>query len=372
MNGATHASRATITAIGAVTSVGFDARTTCASIRAGIGRPSVLDQFSVLDHLEQEPAPVSAHPVDLLTRGFSHVGRWLQMAAPALEDLCRSAKLPGVDDRAFWDATLCLVVLPMVDEPRFLEAEHGEDDAALEREFMGPLRALVSGFFAPKRYALMTRGRIGVLEAFGLANEHFRAGHYERVAVLATDSLVDDASVLELVRQGRLKEDSNPVGLVPGEGSVAFMIEDGRVAKSRGATPLARIASVATDREPKCLAQGEQSLGEALARVVAQALLRAGVVLPFDRPPLTDLNGEKWRSEEFGHAMVRVPPARWNSTSVETPASSVGDVGAAMAALQIIIAARSLSRGYSNGDSVMVTSSDESGEVGAAIVVKEQ
>lgn len=364
--------RATITALGAVTSVGYDAITSCASIRAGIARPTSIDEFTVLDHLEQEPIAVVGHPVALLTRGFSHVGRWLQMAAPAVEDLCRSARLPGVDDRAFWQATLCLVILPMLDEPRFLEAEQGEDDAALEREFVTPLAARVAHVFRPKRFALMTRGRVGVLEAFGLAHEHFRAGHYERVVVLATDSLLDDASLTDLVRQGRLKEDTNPIGMVPGEGSIAFMIEEPRVAKSRGATLIARIASVATAHESNCFAVGKQSLGESLAQAIGRALTVSGTPLPFVHAPITDLNGEKWRAQEYGHAMVRVPQAQWNSTSVEAPASSVGDLGTAMTALQIILAGRSLTRGYAVGGGVLVTASDEAGEVGAAVIVKEQ
>src|SRR5262252_9886938 len=92
-----------ITALGAVTSVGIDAVTTCASIRAGLSRPEALDGAIVLDLEDYQEVPVTGHQVGTLTRGFSNVGRWLQLAPVALRDLCVSGSLPLPQaDAAFW------------------------------------------------------------------------------------------------------------------------------------------------------------------------------------------------------------------------------------------------------------------------------
>ena len=108
-----------ITALGAVTSVGLDAVTTCASIRAGISRPQTLLEHPVLDREAHASVGVTGHPVSLVTRGFTGVGRWLQLAALALEDLCESGALPGPEAASLWSSTLCTVVAPVLDAERF-------------------------------------------------------------------------------------------------------------------------------------------------------------------------------------------------------------------------------------------------------------
>ena len=86
---------------------------------------------------------------------------------------------------------------------------------------------------------------------------------------------------------------------------------------------------------------------------------------------ITDLNGEQWRANEHGHARVRVSRSLWGEGPVELPAMCVGDIGGAMTALQIILACRSLCRGYATSDHVLITASDEYGHAGAAMIRKE-
>lgn len=362
---------AVITAMGAVSSVGLDAATTCASIRAGLSRPETLVELEVLDIEEQVPVGVSGHPVSIVTFGFGGVGRWLQLAALALEDLCASAGLPPAADTRFWSTTLCYVVVPVLDVPRFIMEPLCASDGAVESSFVRPLLARVKGSFAPGRTILVSRGRIGVLEAVRLADEHFRQARFERVVVLAVDSLTDANTLAWLAENNRLKHDGNPVGLAPGEGAVALMLEAPRVATSRGAPTVGSLGAIEIDQDPQALFIGERSQGEALARAVSSVLTSDGGTLPYRTPTVTDLNGEEWRAQEYGYARVRVSRRAWDGDGVELPASSVGDIGAAMTALQIVIACRSLARGYAAGDRVLFTSSDEYGNVGAGTVWKE-
>ncbi len=365
-------SGSTITALGAATSVGLDAVTACASIRAGLARPDELEEAEVLDREEQAPIAATGHPVSILTRGFSGVGRWLQMAAVALEDLCKSAELPGPDNAPFWSTTLCYVVGPVLDVPRFIMQSSCASDQAVEASFLHPLRGRVSSFFAPGRTVLLSRGRAGVLEAIRLAAEHFRANRFERVVVLAVDSLTDAPGLSWLAENNRIKQDENPVGLVPGEGALAFMLEVPRVATTRGGAHLGTVASCVTGKEPRARFIGERSIGEQLAVVVDKALVQAGIPLPYTAETSTDLNGETWRSEEYGHAQVRVSRQRWASNTVGLLAPSVGDIGTGMAALQVVMASRALTRGYAGSDHILFTSSDDYGNVGAVVIHKGQ
>ncbi|MCA9706813.1 MAG: hypothetical protein KDK70_13255 [Myxococcales bacterium] len=112
----------------------------------------------------------------------------------------------------------------------------------------------------------------------------------------------------------------------------------------------------------------EEPPGQALAGVIQAALTTSGVALPYTGETITDLNGEEWRARQYGHAQVRVPKDAWSSDAVELPAASVGDPGAAMTALQVVLACRSLHRGYASGDHLLLTTSDEYGHVGAAVL----
>ena len=359
---------AKITGIGAVTSVGFDAVTTCASIRAGICRPETLMEYQVLDREEQAPVGVTGHPITRVTRGFTGVGRWLQMAALALEDLCCSAKLPGPEITPFWSSTLCYVVTPVLDIDRFMMEPACASEETVTAGLLEPLDRRVASFFSLARSIVWCRGRIGVLEAVQFAAEHFAYGRCERVVVLAVDSLTDGTGLSWLAEQGRLKHDDNPVGLAPGEGAAAFMLEAPQAARARRAPLLGEVEAVASAGGAAPFEASETPPGEALAGAIQTALASSGTTLPYTGETITDLNGEQWRAAEYGHAQVRVAGSTWTSDAVELPAASVGDPGAAMTALQIVVACRELHRGYASGDHILLTASDEYGRVGAAVI----
>ena len=62
---------------------------------------------------------------------------------------------------------------------------------------------------------------------------------------------------------------------------------------------------------------------------------------PYRADVLTDLNGEPWRSADPGSARVKIPPSVWAGDRYSMPAASVGDVGAAMTALELAVACHS-------------------------------
>jgi 3-oxoacyl-[acyl-carrier-protein] synthase I len=359
-----------VTALGAVTSVGHDAATALSSIRAGLTRPSTIDSFEVLDVVEQEPVGLTAHALGAVTQGFSGVGRWLQMAALALEDLSLSGSLPPPEETSFWSAVDCYIVLPNLDPRRFNPVGPSGSAAALEASLVQPLRKRCATFFAPSRVALLPRGRVGTLEAIQLAARGVTDG-IRGAVILAVDSLVDEEALLWLAESDRLKEDDNPVGLVPGEAAVAFLVEPAAFATERGNGVLAKVLAVATARENHAFIRGETSLGDGMAEVVQRVIRDADVPTPYISDVLLDLNGEPWRSAEYGNARVKIPPSVWTGDRYTTPASSVGDVGAVTVALELAVGCQALSRRYSAGPNVLLIASDEYGEVCAAVLGRE-
>ncbi|MEM9456557.1 MAG: hypothetical protein AAGF11_20435 [Myxococcota bacterium] len=359
-----------VTAIGAVTSVGLDAVTTCASIRAGISRPESLAEHEILSLETMTPVGVTGHPITLVTRGFLGVGRWLQMAALALDDLCRAAGLPQAACTSFWDATQCYVVLPYLDVERAILEVALRSEQAVAQALLEPLKARVARRCSLARSTVWCRGRLGVLEAVEQAAQHLTCRDCERVIVLAVDSLTDSPGLALLAEARRLKDDYNPVGLAPGEAAVALMLEAPRSAEARSAEALGVIEAVASAPGQLHDSEHQRAPGEELARVVKE-------VLGACRPPhhrvtttIADLNGEQWRAEAYGHAQVRIAQRSWDGDAVELPATCVGDLGAAMAALQIMLACRALHRGYATGDRILLTVDDDNDYVGAAVVGK--
>jgi len=73
-----------ITGCGVVCSLGFDVRTACAAMRAGIVCPSTVDTFTVGDLDNSGGATVHAAP--FITHGLEGDARLLRLMQAALED----------------------------------------------------------------------------------------------------------------------------------------------------------------------------------------------------------------------------------------------------------------------------------------------
>ncbi len=354
-----------VTGLGAVTSVGLDAATTCASIRAGIARPSEVDGHQSVSLLDYALVPTTGHVVPGLARGFSNVGRWLQLAAPAIEDLCASASLPSPEvDRPFWSATIAYLLVPGLSLRFIIDPFYSE--AQLPGTLRDPLLRRVASVFAPQRVGVLPQGRPGLLEL--VCSIRWPIPGVQRVVIVATDSLVDVPALRWLSENRRLKNDDNPVGLSPAEASVALMLEDPDGAQQRGARPHAILHAVATDVDPERRAgQGPGGLGlaRAVGKVLEQTSLQHGAA-----GHVADLNGEVWRAKELADARLRVGLDRWRDDHDMIPATSTGDPGVAMPALQLAVACKALERGYAPGSSLLVTSSDVRGGVGATIIGK--
>lgn len=355
-----------VTGLGMVTTVGSDARAACAAIRAGIARPREIPSFTLLDVETCEESCLVGHPIDGYADGFAVSGAWLRLALGSLDDLVRSASLPGPEELGFWQRTGLVVVAPALLLHRF--GEGADDPADLRAAYLERLLELWGPQIAPASAALVAGGNAGAIVAVEEALAAIAGQVADRVIVLGADSYLDDLSLGYLSEADRLKTEDNPAGLAPGEAAASLLLEPVSAARRRGARVEALLSAAASDREPRAFLSGDQSQGEGLGRAIRRCLTEAGGPLPFEGDLVSDLSGEPWRAHELATATVRASDLLRSARSVH-PAASLGDTGAASGAISLCVAARSLARGYARGRRVLVVASSEDGLVGAAELV---
>lgn len=354
--------RVVISGCGLVTAVGRSAPASCAAIRAGIARPRRVSYFLAVDEEKQEETPVTGYPIHAYTEGFNMVGRWLRLARGALRDLLSLPDIPDADDSRFWQRTGLITVAPRPNVARF-QNEEGEGEEALWQAFLKPLYDAVSLPLSQRHLETMGRGHAGTAEAVQRGMEWLVQGALERVLVVAVDSYLDPLTLQWLASSHRLKTETVPTGLSPGEAGACLLLETEPSATRRGATAPVFLSGAAVGQERNSFLSGEPNTGAALAACIRDALDQGTPGGRFSGDVYSDLNGESWRAMEWGSALVRLA-GRVAEPRLHLPCVSVGDVGAASGALGACLAVHELSRGHARTNHALVVSSSESGEVG--------
>ncbi|KYG07375.1 hypothetical protein BE21_02570 [Sorangium cellulosum] len=349
-----------------VTSVGMDAPTACASIRAGVAMPRPIPYFQILNAETQEAEPLIGHAIRGFTEGFVFVGAWIRLALGALSDLARQGALPGASARGFWANTGLIAVTPHLSDDRYAEDCSVRKDAAGIREaYLERIEGAAGLPLSPKHVEVLGLGHAGTAAAVALARGWLQAG-LERVIVLAVDSYLDRFTLEWLADHRRLKIDDNPCGLVPGQAGACFLLETELSSSRRGATASAVIEAASTSAGAHHgTDQGQRADGAGVARAVVDVLGDASPEAPFRGDIVLDLNGETWRAATWGNALARFAQRVASGTRLVLPCSSLGEVGAASGAVGVCVAARALARGYSSGDRAIVASCSEWGQAGA-------
>jgi 3-oxoacyl-[acyl-carrier-protein] synthase-1 len=313
--------RCGISAIGMATSVGLEAGTACASVRAGLARPQPLAHFTVLDLAEQVATPLVGRTIRGLTDGFAGIGRWITMARAACADLAVQARLPEPSATGYWDRTAACAILAEPDERRY-----SSDTGSTAHPDPGFLNVVLDGAgwpIPPAHRLTIRQGHAGLAAAVRSARAMLMSGRLDRVIFIAADSYGDSESLEWLAAEDRLKLEDQPFGLIPGEGAASFVLETDAAAAQWGGTLLSLVAASGATASNNGFRTGQPMLGEALSDAIRQALADAGIE-KFGGMLVADLNGEPWRSHELGvvaHRLSnRLPPEmRW-----QLPATSLG------------------------------------------------
>ncbi len=337
-----------IISVSARTPIGHTAEATAAAVRGGVAR---LQEYSYVDP-EGEPIIVASDSE--LTDDVGCRARAELLAERAAAELAdklgrlAEAEVP-VDLR---------VVVPQ-SRPGF-----DDDDAkavarrALTKLHEADLKATVR---------IAGRGHAGVLEAVRSVSTGGLQSPDAATVVLGVDSYLDLDTLAWLETQRRLSQSMVRSGFVPGEAAAAFAIVPRALRRALQLPALAQLHGVGLATESLLRDSDSGSLGVATTQAVRIAA--SGLNLPGDAADAVycDLNGERYRSEDWGFFALR-GAAFVKTPQYVAPADCWGDVGAAFGALGIVLATQSFVRGYAPGPVALVMTASDAGQRGAAFL----
>ena len=334
-----------ICGVGARTAVGSTALATAAAVRASISglgvHPSFVDQDDEPVSFAVDPAMDVDIPIEerMLHMLHSVAEEVLNEVPSTIKIDCSWIALPerrlGLrEDLSAWLATMLKkrTTLPL-----------------------GPIYTL-------------PHGHAGGLMAIQSAAQMLSRGEAEVVLVIGVDSYHDSQTIRSLDIRRRLMAARNPGGFPPGEAAGACLLVRNATAQRQGLPILARIRATALAEEPHPLRSNQPCLGEGLTAVMASAA--SGLNGPDDLITATycDLNGERYRNEEFVYALLRVQEAFVDAHDYVSPADCWGDVGAASGPLFATLAVASSQRGYAKGAFPLLWAGSDSGYRAAALL----
>ncbi len=327
-----------ICGIGARTAVGLSAEASAAAVRGSISGLGLHPSFVDLD---DEPVSFAADPA--IAPDIPIAERMLRMLQSVAEEvqsqIPSTIKIDGV-----W------LALP---EPRSgLPADLAAWLAAAHSGNTDLLRAPVHA---------LSRGHAGGLMSLQAAAQALSRGEVETALVIGVDSYHDTRTIASLDLRRRLMSGRNRSGFPPGEAAGACLLVRGEVAQRHRLPVFARIRSAATAIEPHPLRSTEPCLGEGLTAVLSSVAGSLRVPHELITASYCDLNGERYRNDEYVYALMRAQEAFVDPHDYISPADCWGDVGAASGLLFVVLAVVSSARGYAKGSVAVLWAGSDSG-----------
>jgi 3-oxoacyl-[acyl-carrier-protein] synthase-1 len=337
-----------ILAAGARTPVGLSAESTAAAVRAAISRHG-LHPFMVDQQGDEVRAAMDGR-LDPKVLGWKRMEAFLRSAcAEALTKVFREGPLAG--------PVLLLAALPET-RPGFSEAD--------ARSLVGSLRDLAVGQ-SPVQIELAHRGHAGGLHAIELALQKITRREVELCLVGGVDSYLEARAIDWLQANRQLAAADVRSGFTPGEGAGVIVLGSDDARRRLRLPSLGLVRGIGTAVETKLIKTESVNLGQGLC----QAMLKATRDL---KPPAEvvdavycDINGERYRTEEWGFALLRGQRVLGTGQYV-APVDCWGDVGAASGPLLCNLAVQSWGRQYAQGPRALVWAGSEAGLRAAAVI----
>jgi len=319
---------------GLVTSVGLDAPSSCAAIRAKITNPSET-RF-----IDSGGEWIMAHQVtlDQPWRGLTKLAK---MAAMAIEEAL--AEVPK-DDWIHIPLVLCVAE---ADRPGRLD---GLDDRLFQA-----IQAELGARFAPQS-AIVSHGRVGVAVALAQARS-LLAGGCARVLIAASDSLLSWPTLSHYEREDRLLTARNSNGFMPGEGAGALLVGAGG-----GKAGELVCTGIGFGREAAHLDSGEPLRAEGLSIAIKAALADAGCAMHDMDFRITDLSGEQYYFKEAALALSRTLRKRKEEFDIWHPAECTGEQGATAGLAVVALADAACRKAFTKGPNILAHMANDAGQ----------
>ncbi len=245
-------------------------------------------------------------------------------------------------------------------------------DTRLSRELLPTLQAKTGIALDQGRSLLVGADRGGGITAFRTAMAMLGQDGVDRVLVGGVDSYFDP-DVLEWLDEGRrLHGLETENGFIPGEAAAFVLLS--RRSRATGLHRSASIVGVAVEDEPRPYGSAEPCQALAMSHAIK---LATG---PFERTRsipwvLTDVVNERHRVDEWQLAFARKFHAFTPDVVHDQPLLKTGDVGAASAALLVVMACVQWDTGAgggARGEAAMVATHSDGAERGVLLLAREQ
>ncbi|MGE0784916.1 MAG: beta-ketoacyl synthase N-terminal-like domain-containing protein [Sandaracinaceae bacterium] len=265
----------------------------------------------------------------------------------------------------------------------------GERFAAKDDPYFGRaaprLSQRLSAFFGARGVestpTLVARGHAGFAHALLDACRALAEGAVELAVVGGADTYYDPL-VVDILEEGeRMFGPETLEGFIPGEGAAFVVITTRAFAQRAGLEVLARVETVATDREPAPMASDAPTIAAGLTSVVRCVTDRLKSERRMLDWMLTDLTSEPYRAREITLALPRAFAPGGLDTAGATYRHVVderfvlshlpqafGDLGAATMPTALTIATEAFRRGDPVASSCAITGSSTGGDRGAILV----
>ena len=215
---------------------------------------------------------------------------------------------------------------------------------------------------------LFTHGHAAGLAALAAATKTMQQGRFDACLVGGVESYFQPDTMEWLDANRQLVGSISRSGFVPGEGAGFCLLMTDSGCTRMGLGTLAKVLAVATATETKVIKTSDICLGTGLTSVVRSA---AGALFPGSgkiNSVICDINGERYRGEEWGFACLRLSQHFDDPLGYDSPADCWGDVGAASGPLFAMLACQAIARGYDKGPWTLLWASSEGGLRGAAVL----
>lgn len=338
-----------IVAVAARTPLGLTADSTVAAVRAGI---SQITEHPFL--IDRKAEPVRLVMDSQLDPGMMGPSRLMEMGAAVLDEI--AGKL------APYRVKLSNIPL-FLGFPELRPGWTAESMRAVTNGVAGRPRSVP---FHP--VAIFPHGHTAGLMALDSACAFLRSGQAELAVVAGVDSYLSLETLEWLDRNRQLATSYHRGAFFPGEGASAFVVASDFAVQTYQLDSLAIVRAIGTATESKRIKTDAVCLGEGLTECIRKAAMPLQLPKEQIEGIICDINGERYRSEEWGFAMLRLPETFVDPTDYDIPASCWGDMGAASGALFVTLAVTAGKRGWAKGTRYMIWNSSEGGQRVAALL----
>jgi 3-oxoacyl-[acyl-carrier-protein] synthase-1 len=210
-------------------------------------------------------------------------------------------------------------------------------------------------------------GHAAGLDALAGAVEKIQQGTLEACLVGGVESYFHPDTMEWLDENRQLAGAVSRSGFVPGEGAGCCLLMTAPACTKLRLDAIACVLTVACGKETKLIKTSDICLGEGLTAVVQHAAGRQSGSGRINEV-ICDINGERYRSEEWGFVCLRLSQYFDDPTAYRSPADSWGDMGAASGPLFTMLTCQASVRGYAKGSRTLLWAGSEKGLRGAALI----